>query len=272
MKKIVLLLIFFNIWAWGQDFDNNPDDCNPNEPHIPLISRVLFNFSSCPENGIFPENYGFLLSTVNLNINQQMGTVIVSAPGIKMGQNFRSSSLPCISFGKYNVHQPNTNGIIGTETYITDKDESITLSPIVNETPQTVYKWYDMNGQLVNETKDYYVDQAEATKYLVEVISETEGLVELKEVEVKYKPNRLIAMHPNPAIDIVTLNYKINEASTAHFSIINYYMGSNIVQNHLINLDENEKTVDVSALPSGFYHVLLIIDGVAQDVKILSKF
>jgi hypothetical protein len=49
-------------------------------------------------------------------------------------------------------------------------------------------------------------------------------------------------------------------------------MGSNIVQNHLINLDENEKTVDVSALPSGFYHVLLIIDGVAQDVKILSKF
>ena len=79
-------------------------------------------------------------------------------------------------------------------------------------------------------------------------------------------------MHPNPAIDIVTLNYKINEASTAHFSIINYYMGSNIVQNHLINLDENEKTVDVSALPSGFYHVLLIIDGVAQDVKILSKF
>lgn len=79
-------------------------------------------------------------------------------------------------------------------------------------------------------------------------------------MELKLKPNAIEVIYPNPASNILTVDYKINEGSSAYLSITGVYM-SNISNNYILDIDQEQITIDVSNYPLGAYVIALITDG-----------
>ena len=120
--------------------------------------------------------------------------------------------------------------------------------------------------------KDLFIDDAIAEKYQLKVFSPSDGYFEITDYDLKYNPNRLEVLYPNPASSSnLNVKYKVNEASSAYIMIFSYYMTGGISYNYIIDKDATEKNIDVSSYPFGLYKVALVTDGQIVDVKILSK-
>ena len=109
-----------------------------------------------------------------------------------------------------------------------------------------------------------------ATKYKLEVISLEDGYKDYDEIEIKLKPNNISKIFPNPVVDQLTVEYKINKANSAYISVVGTY-GSNTSNNYILNVEQDSIQIDLSTYPSGVYSIVLISDGEITDSKTLIK-
>lgn len=156
------------------------------------------------------------------------------------------------------------------EDKLADKNTSITLNAqSINE--PAVYNWYDNEGNLIYEGADFTVSVEVGKKYKLEVIALSDGYKDYTEVEVKLKPNSITTLYPNPTSNQVTVAYKINQGDSAYLSVNALYGSNNISHNYVLNIEENEITLDVSSYPQGLYTVSLITNGQVPDTTTLIK-
>lgn len=203
--------------------------------------------------------------------------------------NFLTKELTDKDEYTYNVVQKdaNTGEVIGGETYVIRKDtrpafiadaggdkevdlnETITISAEdINE--PAIYNWYDKNGSLIYQGKDLTVTADVVKEYKLEVIATTDGFKDYTDVEVKFKPNVIESISPNPASDNLTVNYKINDASSSYLMVIGYY-GSNTSNNYILDTNLQQTQINVSSYPVGYYTVALVCNGEIVDAKTLIK-
>ena len=109
-----------------------------------------------------------------------------------------------------------------------------------------------------------------AKKYKLEIIALADGYKDYTEIEVKLNPNRIENVYPNPSSNLVTTTYKINEGDSAYLALTGFY-GSNISNNYILDITQNEITVDISSYPQGLYNIALIVNGQISDTKTLVK-
>src|SRR5690606_22096937 len=109
-----------------------------------------------------------------------------------------------------------------------------------------------------------------AKTYKLEIIALTDGYKDYSEVEVILKPNAITTLYPNPTSNQVTVAYKINQGDSAYLSVTGFY-GSNISNNYILDIEENEVTLDVSSYPQGLYSIALIVNGQIQGTTTLIK-
>lgn len=144
-----------------------------------------------------------------------------------------------------------------------NKNEPVLLSAeSINE--PALYNWYDVEGNLLHEGIDFATSVAAGKSYKLEVIALADGYKDYSEVELKLKPNAIEIIYPNPASDVLTVDYKINEGSSAYLSITGVYM-SNISNNYILDIDQEQITINVSNYPLGAYVITLITDGNISD-------
>ena len=120
--------------------------------------------------------------------------------------------------------------------------------------------------------KDLFIDDAIAEKYQLKVFSPSDGYFEITDYDLKYNPNRLEVLYPNPASSSnLNVKYKVNEASSAYIMITNNYMANGISNNYIIDKDATEININLSNYPNGIYKLILDTDGAVVEIKNLSK-
>jgi hypothetical protein len=152
---------------------------------------------------------------------------------------------------------------------LTDKNEPVLLSA-TNIGEPAIYNWYDSEGNLLSQGIDFNTSVTLATKYKLEVISLEDGYKDYDEIEIKLKPNNISNIFPNPAVNQLTVEYKINKANSAYISVVGTY-GSNTSNNYILNVEQDSIQIDLSTYPSGVYSIVLISDGEVTDSKTLIK-
>jgi hypothetical protein len=203
--------------------------------------------------------------------------------------NFLTKELTDKDEYTYHVVQKDTTTgeVIGGETYVLRKDtrpafiadaggdkevdlnETITINAEdINE--PAVYNWYDKNGNLIYQGKVLTVTADVVKEYKLEVIAITDGFKDYTDVEVKFKPNTIESLSPNAASNNLTVNYKINDASSSYLMIIGYY-GSNTSNNYILDTNLQQTQINVSAYSSGYYTVSLVCNGEIVYAKTLIK-
>ena len=151
---------------------------------------------------------------------------------------------------------------IDGETEVNKNDNVLLIAESINE-PAT-YNWYDIDGNLLHEGIDFTTSVAMGKRYKLEVIALADGYKDYSEVELTLKPNAIEVIYPNPANDVLTVDYQINEGTSAYLSITGVYM-SNMSNNYILDIDQEEITIDVSNYPLGAYVITLITDGNVSD-------
>ncbi|MFA7445393.1 MAG: S8 family serine peptidase [Flavobacteriaceae bacterium] len=152
-----------------------------------------------------------------------------------------------------------------------DKYETIVLSAETIGEP-AVYNWYDNEGNLIFEGAEFEVSVAVAEKYKLEIIALADGFKDYVEIDVELNPNTIKQVSPNPAAVSTSVVYKINKGESAYLSVTGFYgAGSGISNNYILNIDQEELTLDLSTYPQGMYAVALIVDGQISDTSTLIK-
>jgi hypothetical protein len=92
---------------------------------------------------------------------------------------------------------------------------------------------------------------------------------DLKNVEVIVNVKRfnIDNISPNPATNLVTVNYKADEASSAYLMVLNSTATTS--NNYILDVNQTPTTFNVSNFQQGVYSVILVCDGVAVDMKSL---
>lgn len=220
-----------------------------------------------------------ILDNISLNPNE-MGTLYVSF-------NFLTKEVTGKEKYRYHVIQKDseTGEIMGGETFEINKNERpifvanagnniqaeknrvVTLKAAdISET--ATYNWYDENGNLIFTGKDFEVSQEVTKKYKLEVVA-LDGFKDYSEVEVQVTPYTFKTMSPNPANSDITLQYDIENSSSAYFVIVG--VNNNINNNYILNTSSAQKTINLSNYPTGQYSVVLIVDGQVIESKNLIK-
>jgi hypothetical protein len=155
------------------------------------------------------------------------------------------------------------------EDIYADKGETVLLCAVpVSES--VLYSWYNQNGDLIHEGKEFEITVTKAEKYLLKVISPESGYTDCAEVWIRLKPDRIESLFPNPASGEITVSCKINEAENASVSISNYYF-TTVSDNYMLEVDSQSKTLYVNNYPAGLYVITLVCDGVVTDTKTFIK-
>jgi hypothetical protein len=186
---------------------------------------------------------------------------------------------------QYRIQQrySNTNQIMGTETYIVrtgnrtpinadagsdrliSDGESTDLSATDIGVP-AIYNWYDQGGNLIYSGKDLSVSPELTKKYKLEVIATLDGVMDFDEVEIRVKQFEIISMSPNPSSDNVNIEYKANNASSAYLMVMMPYGNS---YNYILDVNQNQTSINVSGFQTGIYNVILVCDGQVFDASTL---
>jgi hypothetical protein len=110
-----------------------------------------------------------------------------------------------------------------------------------------------------------------ATKYKLEVIANADGFKDYSEVEVNLKPSVLKTIAPNPAINNVSIGYKLNTVGSAYLMIIGGYGTSGTSNNYILDINNTSTNIDISNYLDGYYTVALVCNGQIVDAKTLIK-
>jgi len=135
---------------------------------------------------------------------------------------------------------------------------------------QVIYNWYDPEGNLIQSEKNTNVSPEITTKYKLEVIANTDGFKDYDEVTIVVKDYWIESISPNPADNHASINYKIENASSAYLMIMNDF--GTIHNNYILPLNSTLHNIDVSNYVPGAYNVILIVNGIAVDSKNLIIF
>ncbi len=220
------------------------------------------------------------LNNILFNPNE-IGTVYVKF-------NFLTSQLTTKKDFTYHaiLRDAATNEVIGGETYqvhkrprpafdadagsdeTIDRSESVTITAAqINEA--AVYNWYDPDGNLIYTGTDLTVSPEVTKTYRLEIITDNDGYKDYDEVEVTVNPYKLESLVPNPATSQVTVNYIADEASSAYLMVVSLVTG--ISNNYILDVNETNIDLNVSAYASGLYSVALVCDSEIVDSKNLAK-
>lgn len=253
--------ILYNAWQEGGKNEQNTDSTRIVNKRIVTGNNALF------ENIILEPN--------------EIGTLYLTF-------NFLTKELTNKTEFIYHLIQRDavTNEIIGGETFEIrkkprdsfianagndeeiDKNETITISA-GQITEDAVYNWYDPEGNLIYTGTDLTVSPDVTKKYKLEIISNIDGFKDYDEVEITVNPYKLESLIPNPASNLVTLNYMIDGAISAYVMVINMNTGNS--DNYILDIQQSSTSIDVSTYTTGLYNIILVCDGEAQNSKILIK-
>lgn len=205
---------------------------------------------------------------------------------LKISFNFLTRELTEKSNYTYHIIQKDyfTDEIIGGETFVikkpvrqpfladagetimTDINQPITISAQqINEA--ALYNWYDSNGELIFQGKDLTVSTDIVKKYKLEVIALTDGFKDYADVEVKLNPSKIESISPNPAVNQIQVNYKVNENTSAYLMVLGYYGSSTTSHNYIIDINQSNYIINLSEYTQGFYTVALVCSGEIVDAK-----
>ncbi len=179
-----------------------------------------------------------------------------------------------------------TNEIIGGETYLINKqventftadagnDKTIDKNETVTITAQqinqdAVYNWYDPDGNLIYTGTDLTVSPDVTNTYKLEIISTIDGFKDYDQVQVTVNPYKIESLIPNPADNVVTVNYLADEATSAYLIVTNTNSGGS--NNYILDTSLTVLNIDVSSYQPGIYTITLVCDGEVQSSKSLIK-
>ncbi len=179
-----------------------------------------------------------------------------------------------------------TNEIIGGETYLINKqventftadagnDKTIDKNETVTITAQqinqdAVYNWYDPDGNLIYTGTDLTVSPDVTNTYKLEIISTIDGFKDYDQVQITVNPYKIESLIPNPADNIVTVNYLADEATSAYIIVTNTNSGGS--NNYIVDTSLTVLNIDVSSYQPGIYTITLVCDGEVQSSKSLIK-
>ncbi len=209
---------------------------------------------------------------------------------LKLNFNFLTKELTGKTNYIYNVLQKDaqTGKTIGGEAFIINKkartpfvadagddkevdlNQPITISAVdINE--PAIYNWYDNDNNLIFQGKNLQIANAVAEKYKLEVISTVDGFKDYSEMEVKINPNRLKSIAPNPVVGLTKIGYNLQYATSAYLMIVSYYMNGGVSNNYVLDVNSSETNINMSNYANGFYKVVLVVNGVISDAKIIFK-
>jgi hypothetical protein len=129
-----------------------------------------------------------------------------------------------------------------------------------------IYNWYDSKGELIYTGEDFIVTPEITERYKLEVIATIDGVVDIDEVEIKVKEFEILNVSPNPASTQVNIDFRIDNANSAYLMITQPYGSSN---NYILDLNQNNTSIDVSSYQTGVYNVVLVVNGQATDASTL---
>ncbi len=153
---------------------------------------------------------------------------------------------------------------------VVDLNQPITIIAVdINE--PAIYNWYDNDGVLIFQGKNLQIANAVAEKYKLELISTVDGFKDYSEMEVTINPNRLKNIIPNPVLSNATIGYNLQQASSAYLMIVSYYMNGGVSNNYVLDVNSSETNINLSNYANGFYKVVLVVNGVISDAKIIFK-
>lgn len=179
-----------------------------------------------------------------------------------------------------------TNQIIGGETYEVrkhqrdsftadagtdeeiEKNETVTITAgLINE--NATYNWYDPDGNLIYSGTDLTITPEMTMIYKLEVISDIDGFKDYDEIQITVNPYRIESLAPNPASNLVTVNYIANGASSGYVMVVNMNTGNS--DNYILDVQQSSTSIDVSTYTTGLYNIILVCDGEIQNSKTLLK-
>lgn len=83
------------------------------------------------------------------------------------------------------------------------------------------------------------------------------------EVEVKVKSASLTNISPNPSSDQITVSYDPQQVTSAYLMVNMPYTGN--TNNYILDLNNMQIQIDISAYPPGVYGVILVAYGQMVD-------
>jgi hypothetical protein len=88
---------------------------------------------------------------------------------------------------------------------------------------------------------------------------------------IKLNPDRIENLYPNPATDVITVDYKINHATNASIRIMPLSRAAITPEAvYDLNINDNSITInfsDLTGFPTTIYVIMLVCDGQIVDTR-----
>lgn len=81
------------------------------------------------------------------------------------------------------------------------------------------------------------------------------------------KEKEIIKVTPNPASDFITIDYKTVNTNSAHVRLLK--TDNSIDRTYPLDLQNNQKTINVSDCNFGSYVLILVCDGINEDSEVI---
>lgn len=186
----------------------------------------------------------------------------------------RSDSEEIIGGVRYAIQKPNCdllNNIDAGENQFIKKGCSAALvaSPV---TKCSSYKWYDDNGKFVSKEPVVKITPNKTTTYTLKYVSQS-GCIDEDKVTITVsnqlckKEREIIKVTPNPASDFITIDYKTANTNSAHVRLLK--TDNSIDRTYPLDLQNNQKTINVSDCNFGSYVLMLVCDGINEDSEVI---
>lgn len=133
-----------------------------------------------------------------------------------------------------------------------------------------LYNWYDSEGNLLYTGREYIISPQISETYSLEVISDLDGFKDYQIINVEgISPFSLGTISPNPAGSQISVSYEISEADSAYLIITSLADGT--YNNYILDLNSNQRLIDLTNYPNGIYLVTLGCNGQTVKSKNLIK-
>jgi subtilisin family serine protease len=253
--------VLYNAWVEGGKVTQNTDSTKIANKKIITANNAVFNNIILDPNEIGTVYITFNFLTKELTNKREFIYHLIQRDAVTNeiigGETFEVRKKPRDSFA----------ADAGNDEEI-DKNETITISAgQINE--DAVYNWYDPEGNLIYTGTDLTISPDITIKYRLEITSNIDGFKDYDEVEITVNPYKLESLIPNPASNLVAINYIADGASSAYLMVVNMNTGSS--DNYILDIQQSIINIDVSTYTTGLYNIILVCNGEVQNSKTLIK-